>query len=323
MLLNAVRDRRVLFVGGKGGVGKTSVSSALAHARMRAGQRVLLVSTDPAHNLGHLWGRIVGDEPTLLASGPGRVDGVEIDPRTVVDRHFDAVAHQMRRLLPERLHGPAMRHLDGARHAPGSHESAMLERVADAVTDGLASHDVVVFDTAPTGHTLRLLMLPEQLTTWAETLLRSRSRSEQFREAMGALIPRREEGPTDRDAALRRTLIRRRERFARLRDVLHDEAGFVLVTIAEPMPVDESVELARQLRELDVALDAVVVNRRSPADQGRWLADRRALEDVQVARLTSALPDVPVQQLPLVPGHPSGEEGVARLAALLAGPATP
>ncbi|SDL22858.1 ArsA family ATPase [Tessaracoccus oleiagri] len=316
MLLNAVAGHRVLFVGGKGGVGKTSVSSALGHALMRRGRRVLLVSTDPAHNLGHLWERKVGDDPTRLASSPdgGLIDGVEIDPKTVVERHFDAVLLQMERMLPERLHGPAKRHLEGARHAPGSHESAMLERIAEATELGLRDYDVVIFDTAPSGHTLRLLMLPEQLTDWAETLLRSRARSEQFSAVLESIVPHKEQPPTDRDAALRRTLIRRRERFARLRDVLHDDAAFVLVTLAEPMPMAESLELALHLDEIGVTLAAVVINRRSPGDAGEVLAERRRLEDVQVERLRAVLASVPTVELPLLRGHPSGEAGVDALA---------
>lgn len=321
MLLNAVSRHRVIFVGGKGGVGKTSVSGALAHARMQQGDRVLLVSTDPAHNLGHLWEQKVRDEPTRLADGPdgGCVDGMEIDPKTVVERHFDAVLRQMERMLPERLHGPAKRHLDGARHAPGSHESAMLERIAEAVDLGLERYDVVIFDTAPTGHTLRLLMLPEQLTDWAETLLRNRARSEQYSAVLESIVPHTgdQQRPGDRDAALRRTLIRRRERFARLRDVLAGEAGFVLATLAEPMPMAESLDLAAHLREIEVTLAAVVVNRRSPADAGEVLAARRRLEDAQVAMLRSKLKGIPTVELPLLPGHPSGERGVAALAAEL------
>lgn len=319
MLLNAVAGHRVLFVGGKGGVGKTSISSALAYARMRAGARVLLVSTDPAHNLGHLWERKVKDRPTRLAEGGGGfIDGMEIDPKTVVERHFDTVLGQMERMLPERLHGPAKRHLASARHAPGSYESAMLERIAEATELGLEDYDVVIFDTAPTGHTLRLLMLPGQLTDWAETLLRNRSRSEQFQAALESLVPRKDPPPSDRDAALRRTLVKRRERFAGLREVLTQEAGFVVVTLAEPMPMAESMELAMHLEEIGVALAAVVVNRLSPPDQGDWMAERRRLEDVQLARLRDVLREVPVQEVPLLQGHPSGEQGVAAISEVLA-----
>ncbi len=153
-LLGLVQARRVLFVSGKGGVGKTSIASALALARARAGARVLVVSTDPAHNLGHVWDRVVGDvvgdRPVRLAStGAGHVDGIEIDPEATVERHLAGVRASMHRLLPERLRPAADRHLAAAREAPGTHESAILERVAEAVETGLADYDLVVFDTAP------------------------------------------------------------------------------------------------------------------------------------------------------------------------------
>ena len=69
MLLELAAERRVLFFGGKGGVGKTTVAAATALAQARAGRRVLLVSTDPAHNLGHLWQRPVGPQKVRLAAG--------------------------------------------------------------------------------------------------------------------------------------------------------------------------------------------------------------------------------------------------------------
>src|SRR5690606_35093989 len=171
MLLNAIDDRRAVFVGGKGGVGKTSIASALALASARRGSRVLVVSTDPAHNLGHLWQRAVGDEVTTLWDGSGRVDGVEIDPARTVDAHLAAVSDTMTRLLPEHLHRAARDHLDSARDAPGTHESAVLERVAETLETGLDRYDLVIFDTAPSGHTLHLLAMPERMTGWTEKLL--------------------------------------------------------------------------------------------------------------------------------------------------------
>ena len=77
MLLELAAQRQVLFIGGKGGVGKTAVASAVALDQARAGRRVLVVSTDPAHNLGHLWQRRVGDRPVALTEG---LEGLEIDP---------------------------------------------------------------------------------------------------------------------------------------------------------------------------------------------------------------------------------------------------
>ncbi|MGB0102481.1 MAG: ArsA family ATPase [Nocardioides sp.] len=310
--------RRVLFVAGKGGVGKTSVACATAISRARAGQRVLLASTDPAHNLGHAWDLPLGDTPIrVLDLGRGAVDAVEIDPAATVERHLAAIGETMRRLLPERLHDAAHRHLELARQAPGTHESAVLERVADLVTDGLATYDAVVVDTAPTGHTLRLMVLPEQLVAWTESLLANRDRAERFGAALRGLGGA--EGDVDRDADLRRVLVRRRQRFTRLREVVRDPelAGFVVVLTAERLPVAETLDLLTQLGELHIAVDRVVVNRRSPADAGPLLADRRLLEDGHLAALERARPDLPVVEVPLLPGDLVGPSGLGVVADLL------
>jgi arsenite-transporting ATPase len=321
VLLSLAAQRRVLFVGGKGGVGKTSVASAVALARSRAGARVLLVSTDPAHNLGHLWDRPVGDEPVRLldsagSTGGGHVDGVEIDPDATVRRHLAEVRATMLRLLPERLHASAERHLDLAREAPGTHESAVLDRLAESIETGLASYDLVVVDTAPTGHTLRLLALPQHLTSWTESLLANRDRSERFGAAVRGLGGGREAADLDSDAELRRVLVRRQRRFATLRDLVVDPArtSFAIVTTAERLPVAESVALFAQLRGSGVDVGAVVVNRRSPADAGDLLADRRRLEDVQLASLRAGVDDAPLVEVPLLPGDLVGEAGVGALA---------
>ncbi|GGV44254.1 arsenic-transporting ATPase [Actinomadura cremea] len=329
MLLDLIASRRVVFVGGKGGVGKTSIAAALALGRARAGVRVLLVSTDPAHNLGHLWDRPVGDEPMRLAGpgGPasgtgtaGYVDGLEIDPERTVEQHLAAVARTMRRLLPERMHAPAARHLELARQAPGTHESAVLERIAEAVELGAEAYDLVVFDTAPSGHTLRLLALPEQLTSWTETLLANRDRSERFGAAVRGLGGGED---TDRDAELRRILVRRRNRFSRLRDVVTAPAqtGFVIVLTAERLPIAETMEVHEKLTGLGVDVAALVVNRRSPSDAGELLAQRREQEDENLVRLRKQIPDVPLLNVPLLPGDLVGAEALTALAGRL-GPST-
>lgn len=325
MLLDLIAARRVVFVGGKGGTGKTSIAAALALGRAGAGARVLLVSTDPAHNLGHLWDRPVGDAPVRLAApgaprgragAAGYVDGLEIDPEHTVEQHLSAVAATMRRLLPERMHAPAARHLELARQAPGTHESAVLERIAEAVELGEEAYDLVVFDTAPSGHTLRLLTLPEQLTSWTETLLANRDRSERFGAAVRGLGGGEE---TDRDAELRRMLVRRRNRFSRLREAVTDreQTGFVVVLTAEPLPIAETVEVYGKLSGLGVDVAALVANRRSPADSGELLARRRGQEDGHLVRLRRQIPDVPLLDVPLLPGDLVGAEALAALAGRL------
>lgn len=295
MLLNDIAARRAVFVGGKGGVGKTSLTSAIALARARAGSRVLVVSTDPAHNLGHLWERAVGDDVIgLWSEGSGRVDGVEIDPARTVDRYLTAVSETMLRLLPERLHRPAREHLESARHAPGTHEAAVLDRVAETLETGLDAYDLVLFDTAPSGHTLHLLAMPERMTDWTERLLANRDRSERYAVAYGALGGTKD--TADRDAGLRRVLLRRRERFALMREVLADagRSGFVLVFVPEPMPIAESREVAAELARLGVGLIGAVANRLSPTDA---MPARRTREEELLAQLDLG---APLTRVPLV-----------------------
>ncbi|MDO5734891.1 MAG: ArsA family ATPase [Propionibacteriaceae bacterium] len=325
MLLELAASRQVLFVGGKGGVGKTSVASALALHQARAGRRVLVVSTDPAHNLGHLWNRRVGDKVVSLAPG---VSGMEIDPARTTDEHLAAVGHTMRRLMPEHLSGEVSKHLELARDAPGTHEAAILERIADVLETALQDHDLVVFDTAPSGHTARLMSLPETMSAWTEGLLRRQDRSERFGAALRGLDDgpehgivggsgRRGDSRAERDHEIRRVLLRRRARFERLRDVISDEerTAFVIVLAAERLPVLETIELHGQLSRAGVRVGGLVVNKRSPEDSGDFLAERRRQEDVHLATIHKALPNVPLIELPLLSGDIVGEDALEKFGA--------
>ncbi|ANS79181.1 Arsenical pump-driving ATPase [Serinicoccus hydrothermalis] len=335
MLSGLAAGREVLFVGGKGGVGKTAVASALGLSLARAGRRVLLVSTDPAHNLGHLWDQRVGDEITELAP---LLRGLEIDPARTTAQHLAAVRSTMERLMPDHLQGGVRRHLELARDAPGTHEAAVLERIAEVV-EQRHPDELVVFDTAPSGHTARLVALPELMQAWTGGLMRRQERSARFGAALRGLQGqgRRDADAGDRaaadivgssrpvdqrgrrDAEIRQILDRRQARFTGLRSLLQDDArsSFVIVLAAERLPVLESVELHEQLTRAGMGVGALVVNKRSPADAGELLADRRAVEQRYVAQLGAALPDLPLHEVPLLPGDLVGEDALLRLASFL------
>lgn len=329
-LIRVLGDRRVVFFGGKGGVGKTTVSSATALAMARAGRRVLVVSTDPAHNLGHLWGRPVGGDEVPLWSGDagggeaGSVTGMEIDPDAVAQAHLSTVARTVKGMMPEHLHREVDRYFALARQSPGTQEAALLERMSEVALQGLQQYDAVLFDTAPTGHTARLLELPQLMSAWTEGLLSRRTKSEKFSDAMRGLEGRRagesvRSSQEVRDAEIRAVLERRRDLFVRMRELLTDPArtAFVMVLAAERMPVLETVDLHGQLRGIGVDVAAAVVNRRSPADAGEFLRERAAAEEEHVAELRRQMPDVPVVQLPLLPGEVTGAQAVGRFAQLL------
>jgi len=343
VLLELLADRGVVFVGGKGGVGKTSVAAAVALSRATEQQRVLLVSTDPAHSLGHVFGVPVGDGFTEVAPG---LDACELDPERTMDTHLAAAERTMRRLMPEHLGAEVTKHLALAREAPGAAEAAVLERLADVLEGALQVYDLVVVDTAPSGHTVRLLGLPEIVTSWTSGLLGRQQRSGRFADAManldrrqtdadpGAeLVPRagsgrrRRTSPTKevrdaqesrdaRDAEIRDILLRRQARFTHLRSVITDRAGssFVVVLAAERLPVQETIELHEHLAGLGAAVDALVVNKRSPADQGDLLLARHEQEEAHLQTLRTALPRLPVHQVPLLAQDLHAAQGLRVLA---------
>ena len=305
-------DAPVMFFGGKGGVGKTTVSAATAVRLAARGRRVLLVSTDPAHNLGHIWGQSILDAPLTLEP---RLDAIELDPATITAQHLRAVDDSMRAMMPERLHKEVDKHLEMSRHSPGMHEAALLERIADLVS--ASDYDHLIFDTAPSGHTSRLMALPELMAAYTDGLLERREKSDKFSELVRGMGGDSGGSPVDRrNQQIRSTLLKRRRKFERLRNVLTDPAQcvFHIVLTAERLPVMESMEFYEELTSHRVHVGGAVVNRRTPDEAGEFLAQRRRVEDKALALLD--LP-VPVHKLPWLPGEIGTRAALEQIAALL------
>jgi len=152
---------RFLFFTGKGGVGKTSIACATAVRLAEAGDRVLLVSTDPASNVGQVFSQTIGNTITPVTSVAG-VDALEIDPEQAAEEYRERIIGPVRGLLPEKEIASITEQLSGS----CTTEIASFNEFTGLLADRelIAGYEHVIFDTAPTGHTIRLLKRPGDWT---------------------------------------------------------------------------------------------------------------------------------------------------------------
>src|SRR5881628_3954421 len=164
-------EKRILFFGGKGGVGKTTCASALALAAAKAGKRVLLVSTDPAHSTSDILERLFSREEAEVYPG---IIGIEVDADFEARRYIETVKSQIAKLFSSSVLKEAERQIELVSTMPGVEEVALFDRMGDLIVTRINSYDLIIFDTAPTGHTMRLLRMPELMSSWIAALSKRR-----------------------------------------------------------------------------------------------------------------------------------------------------
>jgi arsenite-transporting ATPase len=310
---------RYVFFAGKGGVGKTTCAAAAALAAAADGEDVLVVSTDPAHSLGDALDARLGPKPSLVSAGRsagrgtrrGRLHAAEIDAPTAF-RRFMARRREPLAQIVER--GTYLDREDAERFVrlslPGVDELIALLEVTRLARDG--GHGRVVVDTAPTGHTLRLLAMPALLERVAE-ILDELGAKHRFlaRSLAGAYRP-------DAADALVQGL---HEQASALRALLRDPARvrFHWVTLPETLAVLETRDGVAALQRDGLPLAEIIVNRGTPPPPGRCVLceARRRAEAEALADLRKALPALPLRLVPAQDVEPRGSAGLRAVARAL------
>ena len=309
-LAASLLQRHVLFFGGKGGVGKTTMASAFALLSADGGARTLLVSTDPAHSTSDIFEQRLGNEPQTVVDN---LWALEIDPEREVDSYIAEVKLRVADSTPPRLHKEVERQIDIARISPGAEESALFDRFTRILEQDGEAYDRIVFDTAPTGHTLRLLSLPETMTAWITGLIAHRKKvnvlGRMWRNVAGAAAG----SHGDQDDPVLQTLSERKRRFEKARQIVTDarRTAFAFVIVPERLPILETDKAVRALDKYGIPVGGVFVNRVLPEHaEGEFLERRRQREGTYLDDIKSRFAAHDLRFVPLV------EDDVVGVAAL-------
>lgn len=278
----------LILFGGKGGVGKTTTSAATAVWAADHGYRTLIVSSDPAHSTSDSFEQEIGREPTPIAGVPN-LDAMEINPGHELTDFLPEFTASMER--PLKLMG--IEDLEVTQDDllfPGLDEALAFDKLLTYVESPY--YDLVVFDTAPTGHTLRFLSLPELLDSWLVKVLKFRV---QLARVKNIITGKKDTSLED--------MQKLKKRVEHVRRVLRNRSitSFNIVTIPEQMGIMESRRALDQIEEYGIPVQAIIVNHIFPEtsdcafcrsrrrvqnpyiDRARELAEEK---DIQLALLT-------------------------------------
>ena len=270
VLLPGDKEPRLIFFAGKGGVGKTSLSSVTAVYLAQQGYDTLLLTTDPASHLEDVFEQKVKGDVTAV-KGVDKLDIVKIDPKEVTKEYKDKVLEDARKKdYSEEMMMGLKEELD----SPCTEEMASFDKFVDYTEED--DYQVIVFDTAPTGHTLRLLELP---MSWEQQL----------------------EFKTSIDTNNQEDL-ESQKKFQRVIDKLQDkeQTTFAFVVYPENTPILEAERAVEELQTVDVATQLVVANQILPSEYCTtpYFKKRKKMQDQHLERMKDKFSS-PILEMPL------------------------
>jgi arsenite-transporting ATPase len=264
------KDRRFILVGGKGGTGKTSISASIAVKFANVGQTTLIISTDPAHSLSDSFNQDLNSGKPVPIEGVENLYAMEINPEES-GNDFKSLAG-IDESNEEEAVGDIMNGLSALGMTdmgdllqtipPGFDEALALAKVIQFIKgDEYAHFERIIFDTAPTGHTLRLLALPDFLDSFVGKLMKVRVRMNNAAAAFKSLLGMQAE----RDTTLE-MMEALKESMQTVRDLFRDEkqTEFIIATIPTIMAINESERLWDQLKLESIPVEHAVINQIMP-----------------------------------------------------------
>jgi len=289
------KETQFYLFGGKGGVGKTSVAAATALYFSEKEKKTLIISTDPAHSLSDSFETKIGGEIRKLRKN---LFAVEIDPKKAMSEYKEKIAPQMEKM--DFLKGLGLEDtFDFAGNTPGIDELAAFDKFLQYMQS--RDYDVIVFDTAPTGHTLRFLSLPDVLDSWVGKMISIRMKFSGIINTFKKILPFGEAKEDEKKLGTEQ-LEAMKSRIEEARKILSDSerTHFNLVTIPEAMSIYESERSLSILKEYSIPVETIVVNQLIPENKRcAFCTEKRRIQQERTKEIKEKFKDYKIQKIPL------------------------
>lgn len=300
-LLN--KSLQFIMFGGKGGVGKTTMAAAAA-LELAKENRVLIFTTDPAPSLADSFGQPVGSEPTAVA-GASNLFAMEIDAKKVLAEFKQEYGQEILDILQQGTYladeeTEEIFRLD----IPGLDEVMSLKKITDFMDS--SEYQVYIVDTAPTGHTLRLLMLPELLDNWIKFLAGLRWKYH-------AMV--KQFAGENRLETADEFLLEMKKTVKKVRQLLQDpeKTEFVVVTIAEKMGVLETADLISNLEQMHISCRQIIINNIFPEEESDFARTKRQAQEKYIHEIKQKFRPRIITEVVLQPTEIQGLDSLQKL----------
>jgi arsenite-transporting ATPase len=303
-----------VFIGGKGGVGKTTVSAATALWLADEGKKTLIISTDPAHSLSDSFEKNIGHDPTPIAEN---LSAVEIDPEVAM-QDYQAKMQEQQALNPGMDMGMMQDQMDMATMSPGIDEAAAFDKFLQYMTTD--EYDIVVFDTAPTGHTLRFLSFPEMMDSWVGKMIKVRRQIGSMAKAFKNIMPFM--GDEEEEDKALEDMEETKKKIREARGVMADpnRTSFKMVVIPEEMSIYESERAMEALKKYNMYADGVIVNQIQPEEADcEFCQARRNIQEQRLETIKTKFGEQVVAEIPLFQEEVKGMDRLRKVSKILYG----
>lgn len=310
MFFEKMAERNFIFFAGKGGTGKTTCSASFALNFAKKESKTLLVSTDMAHSLSHIFERKIGDKVEKIAHN---LWAIEIDPQKEAKKYMKRIKDAIGEVVSSVIVEEIKKQIDAAYLSPGAEETAIFDKFIELMKKINSPYTKIVFDTAPTGHTLRLLTLPELMEDWIEKLLKKRLQVLKLMK-MASRIDESLREKVKHDPVIE-ILNKRKERFILARNYLLDKKSscFIFVLDAERLSILETAKAISLLKSHGILVDGIIVNKILPFTKDKFFTKRKELQEECLKEIKSKFKGLFLGYFPLLESDIQGREVLSEM----------